>query len=180
MVSDLSLPPEGWASHPRFPQQVLLLGSHERFRGTGSRLIKALKQGESRTKLLSQFSMWKSAMERHEHYEEHKLYPFLEHRWGMETQDLSEGHVALDRADAVVRRAHGAELGAALEAHQDILLLHLDMEERRVIPALLALSAEEFVLYSSSPIRMLLKALPCFQGTQGCSACARQHGGTAS
>ena len=94
----------------------------------------------------------------------------------METQDLSEGHVALDRADAVVRRADGSELGAALDAHQDILLAHLDMEERRFIPALLALSADEFVLYSNSPIWMLLKALPCFQGTQGCSACVRRHG----
>ncbi|MFT5583476.1 MAG: hypothetical protein ACI9VR_001054 [Cognaticolwellia sp.] len=171
MVSALSLPRDAWATHPKFPQQVLLLGSHASFRAISRRLIERLDRGASRANVLSTFTMWKAAMGGHESYEEHKLYPFLEHRWGLRTEGLSKGHDALAQADVVIRQAHGSELLAALEAHHDILIEHLDIEERTVIPALLALSADEFSLYSNSPLWLLLEELPCFQGTEGCSAC---------
>lgn len=175
MVAALSLPRDAWATHPKFPEQVLLLGSHASFRATSRRLIERADRGASRSNLLSTFSMWKYAMGGHEHYEEQKLYPFLEHRWGLETEILSEGHEALAQADRVVRDAHGDALLAALEAHHDILMEHLDIEERTVIPALLALSAEEFRLYAENPLWRILEELPCAAGDAGCSACAQRY-----
>ncbi len=175
MVAALSLPRDAWATHPKFPEQVLLLGSHASFRATSRRLIERADRGASRANVLATFSMWKYAMGGHEHYEEHKLYPFLEHRWGLQTLGLSEGHEALARADQVVRAAEGEALVAALEAHHAILMEHLDIEECTVIPALLALSEEEFRLYSESSLWRILEETPCAAGDVGCSACRQRH-----
>jgi len=83
MVAPLKLPRSSWTTHPNYPQQVLLLGSHRSFRATSRWLVAQARQGGHRSPTLASFSWWKSAMAGHEHYEEGKLYPFLEHRWGV-------------------------------------------------------------------------------------------------
>ena len=39
------------------------------------------------------FRQWMYAMGNHERYEEGKLYPYLEARWGLSCESLREGHM---------------------------------------------------------------------------------------
>lgn len=156
------LPRERWAEHPRFPSQVLLLGSHQNFR----RISKALVSGEPASLEARQrlFRQWQSAMRSHEHYEEEKLYPFLRHRFGVITSGLEHGHAALHEIER--------ELGAAYDerdesswartmARYDVVLHeHLRDEEDIVIPCLLALEPREFSAYYHGSLATLLADTP--------------------
>ena len=171
MAADLRLPREAWQDHPNYPHNLLLLRSHESFRIVNERLVDRASRGGSREAVVAVFDWWKTGMHGHEHYEEAKLYPFLEHRWGVNCDVLTEGHAALAEADRRVREASQEELEQALRAHRDVLLDHLDLEERMVVPALLALTRAEFDAYSQSSLRRLLREVPC-HADQGCRACA--------
>lgn len=166
----LDLPRHAWAAHPNYPHQVLLLRSHEAFRTISEGLVDKARAGAGRAALGRVFRWWKAGMHGHERYEEGKLYPFLEHRWGLDCDELSAGHEALAAADQAVRTAAEGELAEALAHHDAVLREHLDLEERRVLPALLALSREEFRQYSEQPLPVLLAEVPC-HGPQGCRAC---------
>lgn len=172
MTTELRLPRTAWDAHPNYPHQVLLLGSHRNFRSISRRLIERADQGAAPGAVLPSFSWWKSAMGSHEHYEEAKLYPYLEHRWGLTCDHLTAGHHALAVADEDVRAADASTLTEALEAHHQVLMDHLDAEERLVIPALLALQAEEFDDYTHRSLRMLVRETPCHAGAAGCRVCA--------
>ncbi|MEZ4321451.1 MAG: hemerythrin domain-containing protein [Myxococcota bacterium] len=147
MSVDLSLPREAWTTHPHYPSQVLLLRSHASFRSISRQLIDGASRGVERDALLEIFRWWKASMRSHEAYEEGKLYPFLTRRFGIDTAPMAEGHDALRTADLRVRAASDTELQAALEHHDTVLDVHLDLEESIVIPALLALEPEEFEAY---------------------------------
>jgi hypothetical protein len=166
------IPREEWAAHPRFRSQALLLGSHANFRRVSRYLIDSASR-EAFVGLHSLFDRWIAAMRSHEAYEERKLYPYLEYRWGVSLDEARVGHEALHaRADDVVEafrslaRPAGANVTdevdegnavlAALEAHDRTLDAHLRVEEEAVIPLLLALSAEEFARYYRSPLSMLI------------------------
>ena len=173
MVTRLQLPRDTWQDHPNYPQQLLLLGAHQRFRVTGQMLIDRAHHAHRRASTLNSFSWWKSAMSRHEHYEEAKLYPFLEHRWGLDCAALEAGHEALAKADARVRAADSTDmLVAALTDHQAILTKHLDAEERLVIPALLELDRAEFDIYTRHSLSWAVRTLPCHAGDGGCAVCS--------
>lgn len=161
-----------WRLHPRFPAQVLLLGSHENFRRVSKYLLQEAKAGRPHAPLESLFRRWISAMRGHEAYEEHKLYPFLARRWDVSFKDAEAGHVELhERYDAVLEafaraRATSDEVSdderagvvRALEAHDRVLHAHLELEEDLVVPLLLELSPEEFEFYCNSSIATLLRA----------------------
>jgi len=168
------IPREDWQAHPRFRTQALLLGSHANFRRVSRFLIDqaTLKQFVG---LHSLFDRWIAAMRSHEAYEERKLYPYLEYRWGVSLEEARCGHAELHtRADEVVDAfrtlAHPADTSDssespddnpvlnALLAHDRTLGAHLDVEEEAVIPLLLALDPEEFDRYYRSPISMLIPA----------------------
>jgi len=168
------IPRENWQAHPRFRTQALLLGSHANFRRVSRFLIDqaALEQFVG---LHSLFDRWIAAMRSHEAYEERKLYPYLEYRWGVSLEEARGGHAELHtRADEVVDAfrtlAHPADPSDsnenpadnpvlyALQAHDRTLGAHLDVEEEAVIPLLLALDPEEFDRYYRSPISMLSPA----------------------
>lgn len=158
----LSLSPSQWPSHPHFPAQTLLLRSHESFRRTSQTLVQRAQAGRDAQAIGWVFGAWKSAMKNHEAYEEYKLYPYLEMRWGLDMDPAEQGHHALGLLDAQVRQAvkpgdATPALTAALTQHHDALLAHLDLEERLVIPALLALTPQEFERYSRSTLSMLLR-----------------------
>lgn len=158
----LSLSPSQWSSHPRFPAQTLLLRSHESFRRTSQTLMDRAQAGRDAPAIGWVFAAWKAAMKNHEAYEEYKLYPYLEMRWGLDMAPAEQGHEALGALDAQVRSAvrPGAAspaLADALARHHATLLAHLDLEERLVIPALLALTPAEFERYSRSTLSMLLR-----------------------
>jgi hypothetical protein len=113
-------------------------------------------------------------MRRHEAYEEHKLYPFLQRRWDVSFKAAEEGHHALHERHAAVieafarRRVSSGEgarderehpqLLQALRAHDRVLCEHLALEEDLVMPMLLELSPEEFDRYCNSSIATLLRA----------------------
>ena len=118
----LLLPVEEWAKHPRFPQQTLLLNSHESFRRTGSMLLERARAGRDGPGIGWVFHVWKSAMRNHEAYEEYKLYPYLEARWGLSMEEAEQGHRALGELDAAVRAAISP--GDATEALADALAHH--------------------------------------------------------
>lgn len=177
MTIDLALPRTAWTAHPNFPTQTLLLGSHRSFRATSRFLLARAEDGATRPGILASFAWWKAAMHGHERYEEGKLYPYLLHRWGLACDDLAAGHAALADADARVREASGAALADALGVHHALLMDHLDAEERRVIPALLALSAQEFLDYTEHGRGWLMREVPCHAGESGCAACASIRGG---
>lgn len=161
----LALPRDAWPDHPRFPSQALLLGGHAQFRRIGQVLIDRAEAGGDSAGILWIFRRWKAAMHSHERYEEHKLYPYLERRWGLDLSALRGEHSELREVEGAVR-SHDADDGpasesllAALIAHHEVLLPHLDREEELVLPALLALTPEEFDRYARSPIHRLLHEL---------------------
>jgi hypothetical protein len=152
------LPRERWAEHPRFPSQVLLLGSHQNFRRISKALVASAPASlEARQRL---FDQWQAAMRSHEHYEERKLYPFLRHRFGVKTVLLEEGHAALHTIERELRRAFDADDQAAWAktmARYDVVLHeHLRDEEDLVIPCLLALEPREFSAYYHGSLAELL------------------------
>ena len=159
-----------WHSHPRFPAQTLLLGSHENFRQVSEYLVDQAAKGESVRSIGAMYRRWIAAMRSHEAYEEGKLYPVLERRWHVSTEAAAQGHHALHSAhDAVltaladatpgtVGRA-GDALHRALVRHDRVLNDHLSLEEDLVVPHLLALSPEEFAEYCDQPIGVLLEQL---------------------
>ena len=171
MTIDLRLPRTVWAEHPRFPTQTLLLGSHRNFRATSRWLLSRAEEGAPRDAILADFAWWKGAMHGHERYEEGKLYPYLQHRWGISCGDLMAGHEALADAELRVRAAAGDALAEALGVHHAVLLDHLDAEERRVIPALLALGVQEFADYTEHGRGWLMREVPCHGGAERCEAC---------
>lgn len=157
------IPREEWTSHPHFHTQALLLGSHSNFRRVSRYLVDKASRQEF-VGLHSLFDRWIGAMRSHEAYEERKLYPYLEYRWGVSLDDARAGHDELHaQADSVVeafrslaRPADPADptevlLGNsvldALDAHDRTLDAHLEVEEEAVVPLLLALSPEEFDRY---------------------------------
>jgi len=164
VMSPLTLPRDQWTQHPHYPQQTLLLNSHESFRRTSRVLLRRAEDGSDAQAIGWIFRAWKASMRSHEGYEEHKLYPYLERRWGISTASAEEGHRQLAELDAAVRGAVTAgdatpALADALRAHDEVLVAHLALEESLVIPALLALEPAEFEDYSMSDIRGLLQRL---------------------
>lgn len=146
------IPRAAWRDHPRFATQALLLGSHANFRRISQQLLDRAEAGVSTDRDRVYFDMWKRAMGSHEAYEERKLYPFLTRRWGVDCGTAEAGHRLLGVLDAGVRSAFasGEGLAAALRAHHDALMAHLDFEEELVIPLLLALEPDEFERYARS------------------------------
>ena len=160
---DLELPRNSWAAHPNYPRQVLLLGAHDGFRQISRTLCTKADDGGDIDRIGWVFGYWKSAMSGHEHYEEGKLYPFLEARWGISCDSLRAGHDGLAVLDTRVRSAvesdDRAGLREALRDHDRALNTHLDEEELLVIPALLALEPAEFDRYYDGNIETLLADL---------------------
>ncbi len=173
MVANLNLSRANWERHDNYPEHVLLLGSHRSFRDLSSQLVRRAMDGAGPSVLLPTFSWWKSGMRSHEGYEEHKLYPYLLHRWGLDCTHLTEGHEALATCDAEVRVAVGEAFAAALVNHDAVLNEHLDAEEELVLPALLALTRSEFIDYCDNPLSWLLRRVPCHAGDAQCAACLR-------
>jgi hypothetical protein len=172
MAANLALAPSEWGAHANYPHNILLLKSHAGFRARSDDLLRQAQGGRQIEPIVASFRWWKSAMRSHEHYEEGKLYPYLEHRWGVTCDHLTAGHEALAEADtAVVTAQSSADLAQALRGHHDVLLSHLDLEERLVVPALLALSRREFDVYYRSSLRRLLEEVSC-HAPSGCRHCS--------
>ncbi len=153
------IPRDAWPSHPHYPNQVLLLGSHDNFRRLSRLLVDHADREDSVDWIASLFSQWIGAMRSHEAYEERKLYPFLTRRWGLSFDQAEAGHRELHDCDGRVRAALAerragtgppAALRRALDRHDTVLREHLDHEEQLVIPALLELSPREFADYYRS------------------------------
>ncbi len=161
---------EQWQSHPRYPSQTLLLGSHENFRHVSRVLVDEAAAGGFVQPIASLYRRWISAMRSHEAYEEGKLYPYLERRFKTSVEAAAEGHEALHAAhDDVVTALDalrmedepraGEALTAALRRHDEVLRDHLEVEEDLVIPMLLDLSPDEFVEYCDESIHVLMRRL---------------------
>jgi len=162
----LRLPRDAWSDHPHFPAHALLLGSHDNFRRISRTLVERAQRGGDARAIGWMFRYWKSAMGSHEAYEEKKLYPFLQARWGISTEIAEEGHHKLHELERVVlQEVAASEDGAsqklfeALMIHDAVLIEHLELEEQMVIPALLALTPEEFGEYYHHDIHTLLSRL---------------------
>ncbi len=156
--SPQSIPRDQWEAHPNFPEHALLLGSHESFR----QISRHLRQHPLQKGAAWLYRHWKAAMANHERYEEEKLYPYLEARWGVSMDRALAGHKALHNADLRVRaylEAPGPALEDALTNHDEVLKEHLALEEEMVIPLLLQLSRQEFDTYYHSGLRALLEQL---------------------
>jgi hypothetical protein len=165
-VARPELPRDQWAAHPRYPQQILLLGSHANFLRISDLLLRRALQANGapdehgwRAPTAQLFEAWQSAMANHERYEELKLYRFLERRFEARFDELEAGHRRLHRLAAAVRRAlaDGSALqeGESLRNYHHELEAHLDAEEQLVIPMLLALEPVDFRHFTHSSPREL-------------------------
>jgi len=151
------LPRDEWSSHPNYPDQVLLLGSHNNFRRFSKHLVGLAAQVGRSGEVSVLFEQWMGAMRGHEAYEERKLYPFLQQRWGVSFEHARAGHKLLHSLEhRVVSRFEefdaqrvNEKLLQALSDYDRILNEHLDHEEELVIPLLLALSPEEFRAFTT-------------------------------
>lgn len=166
----LTLPREQWTDHPRYPEQVLLMRSHESFRQVSRTLIERAREGITVGSIAWIYPQWIAGMRSHEGYEEYKLYPFLRRRWGVSMESLKAGHQQLHRCDEEVRAALADSrdpdadtpndaLVHALEEHDRVLVEHLRHEEDTVIPLLLELPPHEFDEYCHHSIGELLRRL---------------------
>lgn len=157
-----SLPRNEWSNHPNFPAQTLLLGSHQSFLAINDYLVDRATRDDEPHLLEGRYRRWIAAMRSHEHYEEQKLYPFLEQRWGADLSASRRGHDLLHEKHAAVLAAFQnvrdevteplrAELVRALQDHLATLATHLRVEEDAVIPMLLELGNDEFRSYCARP-----------------------------
>jgi len=166
------IPREAWPLHPNWPDHVLLVRSHESFRLVSERLRAEVRRLGRLSYSARLFRRWMYAMGNHEHYEEHKLYPYLERRWGVSMAALTAGHAEMHTQRHEVEGAFGAAEKApdddveararvreAIDRFDALLLAHLDLEERMVVPLLLELSPREFADYTLLPIERLLAKL---------------------
>jgi len=175
-------PRDRWKEHPNWPEQTLLLNSHDGFRRMCSWLIESVHEldltsdsplrGRKRVVLLRMlFDQWQAGMGGHERYEEKKLYPYLGRKYGVAFDHLERGHHELHiaRDEVIVKfrmaAASGAghperdQLGETLDSYNGILVEHLRVEEELVIPLLLTLSPDEFREYSTHSLRDLLRRM---------------------
>ncbi|MEM9456616.1 MAG: hemerythrin domain-containing protein [Myxococcota bacterium] len=172
MLRRLSIPRSAWSSHPHWPTQTLLLGSHDSFRQISRQLITQTAADDHVDWVALVYPQWIWGMRRHEAYEEHKLYPYLTRRWGIDFDHARQGHQQLHEADDAVRRAleqwnrdgHRSALLAALQEHDRVLDEHLEHEETRVIPALLELTPQQFEDYRSRSLPELMRQLDEAEG----------------
>jgi hypothetical protein len=171
MVANLTLAPSEWEAHDNYPHNILLLGSHDSFRNISHQLVDRANHGAGIDAVVRVFRWWKAGMRSHEHYEEGKLYPYLEHRWGLSCEHLEAGHKMLAEADAAVFSAGPQQLADTVERHHQVLMEHLDLEERTVVPALLALTRDEFDDYCATSLRRLMQRVPC-HSADGCRNCS--------
>ena len=152
---------EQWEEHPNYPRQTLLLHSHLSFLAINDYLVEQASRPQHDVRRLElRYRYWISAMRSHEHYEERKLYPFLEGRFGISFETSRRGHELLHEKHAAVLQAFQnvedddessrARLVAALQDHLATLHAHLKTEEEAVIPLLLELAPEEFEAYYHS------------------------------
>ena len=102
-------------------------------------------------------------MRGHEGYEEGKLYPYLQARYGVNLSPLEEQHqelkVAEDRVHAAHEAADALAAAHAYKKHDEILVPHLRQEEDIVIPLLLSMKRSEFERYANGSISTLLRLL---------------------
>jgi hemerythrin superfamily protein len=156
LPSHLHIQRSEWRTHAHYPRQTLLLRSHDGFRSTSQALMEACLRGVQAARIRAYFGAWKGAMHSHEGYEEHKLYPFLEARWGVSMDLARQGHEALSSCEDAVFSAEEGSLLEALREHDRVLGDHLELEEDLVIPALLQLEPEEFDALTRFDIGTLL------------------------
>lgn len=159
-----------WFENERFPAQALLLESHDGFLVSMGQFLDRMDQIESgeslsprqvlrfASRLDQEFRDLQWGMGCHERYEESKLYPFLDERFGSDCQRLGRQHGALHDLGAECEQLLAAaaeslkedgnlKLDTAKEkvvAYGALLEAHLEHEETLVIPLLLELSPEEF------------------------------------
>lgn len=171
-TTQTNIPRERWQEHPNWPEQVLLVGSHRSFRRASQECIRRVSEGERFERAEALYNYWISGMRSHERYEEYKLYPYLEKRFGLSLDRAKAGHHELHDADRGVRSVFNAlragaiddtdgrdALAAALKRHDEVLGQHLDLEEEVVVPALLAMERVEFQHFLNTPITRLLREL---------------------
>ncbi len=180
------IPRSAWPLHPNWPAHALLVQSHANFRLVSARLKTEVRSPRTVPAAARLFRRWMYAMSNHEHYEESKLYPYLEKRWGVSMLGLVEGHEglhsqraevfaafdALDAQDALDPKAEErarVRIRGAIDGYDARLLAHLDLEEQTVVPLLLELSPTEFADYTLLPVHTLLAKLdwPAEQITKG-------------
>lgn len=162
-----SIPRHAWSEHPHWPAQTLLLRSHENFRRISRVLVEHAAADEPLGWIITVYPQWIAAMRSHEHYEEHKLYPYLARRWELSFGTAEAGHQRLHELDRKVREAlrererggPAPPLHAVLHAHDLALREHLDHEEELVIPALLELAPREFEDYCAMGLPELMRRL---------------------
>ncbi len=164
------LPRSAWADHVNYPSQVLLLGSHDNFRDVSAHLVRESMQAWAlspkrppRADLAKLFRRWKRGMKSHEGYEEGKLYPYLNAKYGVNMAVLEMHHRILgqveERVFAAESEGDALKFAHALKKHDEVLVPHLAQEEEMVIPLLLALKPKEFERYSRGHISGLLREL---------------------
>jgi len=135
-----------WEEHPNIGGPAsTLLGIHDQFRVASQRMI-LLVEREELGWLRRAFSP-PQTLHHHHHAEEAMLFPFVKRRTGAAPTELVDDHSALTRAIAAVEEAlvggDRALAKAAVVAFDEVLVTHLDREERLVIPVLLHVTADE-------------------------------------
>jgi hypothetical protein len=159
---------ERWEDHPSYPSQVLLVGSHDNFLAINDYLADQARRAAEPWRLEVRYRYWIAAMRSHERYEEQKLYPYLEQRFGVSFDPSRAGHARLHAKHEAVLAAFAAfdpdlaptrdDLVLALQEHRETLHEHLELEEAAVVPLLLELSREEFRRYYALPLERLLES----------------------
>ena len=112
------------------PDQVLLLGSHDNFRHLNAHLVEQAQQLPQPLRLQQLYRRWISAMQNHEYYEEHKLYPYLARRWDVSFDAAQRGHHMLHKKQANILNAfRGIQENHDKQAARETLITALKEHE---------------------------------------------------
>ncbi len=157
-----------WATHRNWSKQAAMLRSHDRLEHASARVVEMTRETDEPGRAARAFRHLLPSVDSHLQYQEQKLLPFLEWRWGTSTAALladqralvaqrSEVIAALEAA-AADAKLRGVAL-ERLEAHHALLVRTLAATETLAIPLLVQLSPSElssFTLMRVGGLRELI------------------------
>jgi hypothetical protein len=138
-----------WRTHPNIAGPAsTLLAIHDQFRVAAQRLSLLVERDPDLGWVARAFAPLADTLHHHHHAEEALLFPALVRRAGIDPERLVGDHEELTTSISAVEQslAPGADRHVAKEViarFGEILVTHLDREERAAIPCLLDMSPRE-------------------------------------
>jgi iron-sulfur cluster repair protein YtfE (RIC family) len=124
----------------------MLLAIHDQFRAVSNQLVALADAHADAAAIATLFVPLAQVLHHHHHAEEAMVFPVMLRQTGTAPDHLQADHDEMTAAIGEVvhvLRTRTGELADAVRRFHDILIAHLDREEKLVVPMFLALSPRE-------------------------------------